>query len=112
MIPEINLGLWQERRVFSGRESGEQAREWYNLDELDLSTTPVIVLVPDDTLAITTSFFHGLFAKSVDLLGEGIREQYKFSGGRPGLLIDRHFDDLLFQKRMFGYAGLYPIDTG
>lgn len=52
-------------RNLTGHERGVAARERYNLDKLDLSTDVVRIVVPNDLDAITTSFFQGMFAKSV-----------------------------------------------
>lgn len=55
--------------VFSGRTRGQINRDKYGLDELDLASKTVEVVIPSETYAVTSSFFLGLFGKSVQVLG-------------------------------------------
>ena len=76
-------------RNLSGHERGVAARALFELDRLDQSDEEVRVFVPDDLDAITTSFFQGCFASSVNGLG-----------GREKFLSKYHFiaDDFILSQ--------------
>ncbi|KYG90888.1 hypothetical protein A0U40_17620 [[Bacillus] sp. KCTC 13219] len=77
----INLGNVKKSksRVFSGREFGKSIRTKYNLDDLDNTEGQITIKIPDDTISMNSSFFLGLFDRSIIKLGEdGFREKYKF----------------------------------
>ncbi|WP_407545042.1 hypothetical protein [Priestia sp. HNGD-A6] len=81
IMTQINLGTYRGKnsRVFSGREEGKAARKKLNLDLLDKNQEEVEFVIPVDTLSFNTSFFLGLFGKSVRNLGENkFREIYQF----------------------------------
>lgn len=63
----IDLNTLTKGRVrnLSGHERGQAARAMYDLDTLDDLDVSVKILVPDDLDAIATSFFQGMFARSV-----------------------------------------------
>lgn len=66
-------------RVFSGREFGKTVRIKYNLDELDISAEQITIVIPEDTISFNSSFFLGLFDKSIRNLGEDeFRRKYLF----------------------------------
>jgi len=66
--------------VFTGRERGQQARIDLKLDQLAANEV-VEVRIPEDTYAVTSSFFLGLFGPSVRTLGgEGFARQFQFTG--------------------------------
>lgn len=66
--------------VFTGRDRGESARKDLKLDKLPPNEI-VDVRIPDDTYAVTSSFFLGLFGPSVrELGGEGFERQFRFTG--------------------------------
>ena len=56
--------------LFSGREKGRLNREKYHLDDIDASEKFVEVIIPDNTYSITSSFFMGLFGKSIRDIGD------------------------------------------
>lgn len=56
--------------LFSGREKGRLNREKYHLDDIDSSESQVEVIIPDNTYSITSSFFMGLFGKSIREIGD------------------------------------------
>jgi len=59
------------------------------LDSVDTTATLIDVFIPEDTLAVTSSFFLGLFGPSVRRLGEeGFRNVFKFSGATFALALD------------------------
>lgn len=76
----INLSDLTDGRVrnLTGHERGSAAREMFNLDSLDASTEAVEVQVPEDLEGITTSFFQGMFAKSVRASQDKFLERYRF----------------------------------
>lgn len=80
----IDLGQWRgspENRVISGQDAGLAARKAARLEVLDKHSEKVIVNVPSDLFAVTSSFFLGMFTASIRLLGaERFREHYEFRG--------------------------------
>ena len=70
-----------EVRNLAGKPRGEDARKAFNLDAVDASGEPVIVQVPDYIYAISSSFFLGLFSKSILKLGsaEAFLDRFRFS---------------------------------
>lgn len=65
----------------TGKPAGINAREFLNLKELDRSSTPVNVIVPEHIYAISSSFFLGMFSESLQNLGgkDEFLQHYKFS---------------------------------
>lgn len=66
--------------VHSGRAKGELTRERFNLDKIDKEQRRVIVRIPESTYSVTTSFFLGLFGKSIRQAGsrEAFLARYEF----------------------------------
>jgi len=73
--------------VYVGRPNGEMARRKLDIDNLDRGAETVDVRVPDDTYAINSSYFLGLFGPSVVHFGseEAFLKHYIFHA-RPGLM--------------------------
>ncbi len=68
-------------RVFAGRDRGRAVRNAAQLDAVDQADATVEVRVPDDVYSINSSFFLGMFGKSVRNLGaEEFRRRYHFVG--------------------------------
>ena len=66
-------------KIFSGRDRGIAVRIEKKLDEIDKSEEQVTVVIPKDTWTINSSFFGGLFEKSVmDLGRDRFLEKYTF----------------------------------
>lgn len=68
--------------LFSGRTRGENARKKIMLDELELqSDNTFMVVLPDNFFTITSSFFLGLFGKSIQRCGssEVFLKKFDFS---------------------------------
>lgn len=65
--------------VFIGRDKGELVREEYNLEEIDTSDRQVVVKIPKDTFSINSSFFLGLFGKSIRSAGTKEKFLQKFA---------------------------------
>lgn len=75
-ISEINN---KKYKVLSGVELGKAARKCFNLDLLDSQKNLVEFYVPDDVYSVNSSFFSGMFQKSIKTLGEKtFRELYSF----------------------------------
>ena len=51
--------------VYVGRANGAQARQRLKIDALDAEDGTVRVLIPDQTYAVNSSFFLGLFGPSL-----------------------------------------------
>jgi hypothetical protein len=66
--------------VFVGREAGESARKRAHLDKYDGTPGRVRILIPEDTYSVNSSFFLGMFDKSIKKLGsrEAFFEKYEF----------------------------------
>jgi hypothetical protein len=79
---EINFSEITEDRVrnISGHERGVKARTRFMLDKLDRESDMIDVVIPQDIEAIATSFFQGMFSKSVQRFGskEGFLSHYRF----------------------------------
>ena len=67
-------------RNLSGHERGLEAREFFDLDELDAEEDGVLIIVPPEVDAIASSFFQGLFSKSLRGFSDDdeFLEHYKF----------------------------------
>ena len=62
-----------------GRPEGEKARKDLKLDEFDKNDESIEIIIPDDTLSVNSSFFSGMFQKSLKELGEEeFRKKYIF----------------------------------
>ncbi|MCK0139308.1 hypothetical protein [Aliiroseovarius sp. F47248L] len=79
---EINFEELSNDRVrnISGHERGVEARKKFKLDEFDALEDSVEVVVPNTIEAIATSFFQGMFSKSVQQFKskDAFLEHYKF----------------------------------
>ena len=102
-MAEIDIGVLTGGQVrnLSGHERGLHAREHFSLDASDLAPQPVRVLVPHDVYAITTSFFQGMFAESVNRFGsrDAFLEHYRFDANAPVLRqVDRGISAVLTER--------------
>lgn len=68
--------------VYTGRDNGSLARKKYNLDKIDKNDTHVIVLIPEDTFSLNSSFFLAFFGDSIRSAGskENFLEKFNFDG--------------------------------
>lgn len=101
MITLVDLGQWQSRdvRVFAGRERGSEVRQAANLEELDQSDEEVEVRIPDNTFAVNSSFFLGMFGDSIRRLGEAVfRTHYRFTGKDIARTIESGIKDALYEE--------------
>jgi hypothetical protein len=80
----IDLNDWRgakSNRVLAGREYGETARAQAKISQLDKAAVTVEVLVPEDYIAVSSSFFRGMFGDSIRSLGESeFRKKFLFFG--------------------------------
>jgi|SRR5690554_4431905 len=66
MVRDVDLSkLGSNAKVFVGRPNGENAREFFHLDDVDYRSESLRLLVPEDLIAINSSFFLGLFGNDV-----------------------------------------------
>ena len=70
-------------KAFVGRPLGEAARKKFKLDEIDHREGDVDVVIPTNTMALNSSFFLGMFDKSIQHSGgkEQFLTKYKFGVG-------------------------------
>ena len=67
-------------KVLSGVELGEKARVEFNIDLLDKQKNEVEFFIPDDVYSVNSSFFSGLFQKSIKALGVNeFKNRYTFT---------------------------------
>lgn len=67
--------------ILADRDRGEHARKKEGLDEFDRSEGQARVIIPDAVYSVNSSFFLGLFDKSINHLGpDRFREKYLFEG--------------------------------
>jgi len=77
----INLGECngQIYKVLSGVDLGSAARAHYKLDDLDKDPTDVQVIIPEYVYSVNSSYFSGLFQRSLLSMGEEkFRQKYIF----------------------------------
>lgn len=66
-------------KVLSGVDFGEEVRKKLDLDRLDTQPDLVVFSIPECVYSLNSSFFSGLFQKSIKRLKEqGFREKYQF----------------------------------
>lgn len=89
--------------TFIGRPNGEAARQKLSLDEIDANEDMVIeVDIPETTYSINSSFFLGLFGKSIRKAGseEKFLNKYKFrTHGKEYLAIKRGIQRALVRNK-------------
>lgn len=56
-------------RIYAGRPNGVNAREYFNLSELELEENDVQVIFPENARSISSSFFLGMFGDSIRRAG-------------------------------------------
>lgn len=81
MVKEINLQMFKrsESKVYTGRPEGEKARSQLKLDDFDKTDDIMKITIPEDTFSVNSSFFSGMFQKSLKTLGEeAFRRKYLF----------------------------------
>ena len=95
-MKEYNLSIYkgEKFKVLSGADFGKEVREEFKMDELDAQTDEVLFYVPDYVYSLNSSFFSGLFQKSIRALGEQkFRQKYHF---KCSSIIRENIDDGIF----------------
>lgn len=78
-IIRLNIINGISYKVLSGVDLGVTARKTFNLDLLDSQENIVTIQIPDEVYSVNSSFFSGMFQKSLKTLGEKVfRERYLF----------------------------------
>ena len=92
----IDLSKYNGRtyKVLSGAELGKEVRKALNIDTLDNQADAVTFYIPESVYSLNSSFFSGLFQKSISNLGEKkFREHYKFECAE---IIHENIEDGIF----------------
>jgi hypothetical protein len=103
---DLKSVVGEEARVLIGHERGVAVRKAFNLDQLDNDAEPVRIIVPGTLRTLTPSFVQGLFAGSVQRLGENqFYSHYTFETD-PSVLGDIHagVDRVLTSRHLAGVA--------
>ena len=68
--------------VYIGRARGRKARDVLGLEKLDKDSDLIDVKIPDDTYALNSSYFLGLFGPSIRFAGSAseFKKKYRFYG--------------------------------
>jgi len=66
-------------KILSGKNFGMQVRKKLELDKIDNIEEQVTIIIPSDIWALNSSYFIGVFGKSILMLGEeNFRKKYLF----------------------------------
>jgi len=97
-----------QQKIFSGREYGIAVRDKVKLDEFDQSTElEIFFIIPEYVVSLNSSFFLGLFGRSIRNLGIGeFERRFEFdcephirknieAGKRRALLTSNVIDEYL-----------------
>jgi hypothetical protein len=99
----IDFGKF-EGRVYTGRDRGERLRAELRLDDVDAADQGVVIVIPDTTYSISSSFFLGLFGPSVVRFGSRNEffEKYQFQANDffRGI-INGHVERALQERNLF-----------
>lgn len=98
----ITIDLKQYRipnsKILSGRNFGMQVRKNMKLDEIDKIEEQVTIIIPSDIWSLNSSYFIGLFEKSIHYLGEEkFRRKYLFQCSNNYILenIEQSIEDII-----------------
>jgi hypothetical protein len=98
----ITINLQQYRipnsKILSGRDFGIQLRQKLELDKIDNIEEQVTIIIPSDIWALNSSYFIGVFGKSILMLGEEkFRKKYLFQCSNNYVLenIEQGIEDIL-----------------
>lgn len=76
---DIRKYVKKDLGVLRDRPKGEQVRQQTNLEEKDKDENKYEVVIDNNFISLNTSFFLGMFEKSIQTLGETkFREKYQF----------------------------------
>ena len=104
MTRRINLGNYADPGVglLAGQERGRRVREKERLDAFDRTADILHVIIPDEIYTVASSFFLGMFAPSVEALGEKkFREKYVFEGPDADEVVDQGIRQALLSGTPF-----------
>jgi hypothetical protein len=88
--------------VYSGRSRGEVVRDKLGLDQYDKSGQEIVIEVPENTYSITSSFFLGLFGRSIVYFGSKdlFLKKYEFIANELLLnSIDKYINIALLERK-------------
>lgn len=93
-----------EGPVYTGRDRGEALRTKWKLDELERGDEVVLVVIPDSTYTVSSSFFLGLFGPSVRSLGmDKFWKKFQFRAPSPLMpLLRAHASRALQGRQLLG----------
>jgi len=93
-------------KIFAGRDRGAFVRSAAALAEFEKSADDVLeVRVPDETYAVTSSFFLALFGATIRALGEAeFRRRVHFTGRPVERLVDQSIWEALEAQKPFSLA--------
>ena len=74
--------------ILTGRKTGEQQREFLRLDDLEKKYEIIIVTTPANYKQVNSSFFLGLFGKSVRKYGSRLEFLKKYQFELPQNILD------------------------
>ena len=109
-MTDINLDLVAnggQVRNLAGKPRGEDARRAFRLDEIDHEVGIVTVTIPDYIYAVSSSFFLGLFSRSVASLGsaDAFFAHYRFSASDSIMRQIQHgIDRCLMPRDQFAFG--------
>jgi hypothetical protein len=106
MAKKINLGDYADPGVglLAGQERGKRVREKERLDAIDRGSEIVHIIIPEQIYTVASSFFLGMFAPSVELLGEKrFREKYIFEGPDADEVLDQGIRQALLSGSPFQF---------
>jgi hypothetical protein len=105
----LDLEKWRGakgNRVLAGREYGQSASKEAKLAELDAQDLEIVISVPVDFIAVSSSFFRGMFGDSIRRLGEvEFRRRYKFTGKNIDRVKEDGIRDALREEFPLGRPG-------
>lgn len=76
---ELEKYRYQNAKVFTGRDRGEQVRTDSGIDEIESKYDDVYFVIPDNIYSINPSFLEELFKNVVQKLGrDKFKEKFRF----------------------------------
>ena len=91
--------------VYIGRDRGAAERIKYKLDEVDKNDVSVVVKIPESTYSINSSFFLGLFGKSIRYAGSSGKFRDKYIISAPAEIsesLESYIERALHEKPLMG----------
>lgn len=94
----LDLAVYGNRGIlaFVGRQRGKTVRDASHLVSEERTNEQIVVRVPEDLMAVTSSFVLGLFGDSIQTLGrEGFRAKYDFQGKDISAVVNEAIEQAL-----------------